>query len=169
MNLSAKVFSTCLFVIVCCVLASAQGNCRSTNNFVGGTGKGSKATSPADRTCTCDSPCSGSISCTVGCYAFCEKNAGRNICVKGCSEASQASAAGETSTIARTTELSRFSLNMPASDAVSLMKKVFGVELADSGQGNRMLNLRLRNVSLKGVLKAFSARGVTQPSKQPNP
>lgn len=39
-------------------------------------------------TCQCQSPCSGSISCPGGCYAFCEENpegSGRHVCVKGCS------------------------------------------------------------------------------------
>jgi hypothetical protein len=39
-------------------------------------------------TCTCDSPCSGSVSCSGGgCYAYCEENpenSGRHVCVKGC-------------------------------------------------------------------------------------
>jgi hypothetical protein len=39
-------------------------------------------------TCACDSPCSGSISCPGGCYAYCEENpenSGRHVCIKGCS------------------------------------------------------------------------------------
>lgn len=37
--------------------------------------------------CSCDSPCSGSVSCPGGCYAYCEENpenSGRHVCVKGC-------------------------------------------------------------------------------------
>ena len=38
--------------------------------------------------CSCDSPCSGSVSCPGrGCYAYCEENpenSGRHVCIKGC-------------------------------------------------------------------------------------
>ena len=164
MNSSAKVYFSWAFVIVCCSVAFAQGNRQSTKNFVGRTGNESRTRPAKNYTCTCDSPCSGSITCTNGCYAYCEKNAGRNICVKGCaSEVSSANAAEDT--LAKTTRLARFSLHMPAADAVSLMKRVFGIDLADAGRADRMLNLRLRNVNLNGILKALSAQGVSQPRK----
>ena len=52
-------------------------------------------------TCACDSPCSGSVSCAGGCYAYCEENpenSGRHVCVKGC--ASEDSSAAESDIVA---------------------------------------------------------------------
>lgn len=50
--------------------------------------------------CACQSPCSGSVNCSGGCYAYCEENpenSGRHVCVKGCSstEASSSSTQGD--------------------------------------------------------------------------
>jgi hypothetical protein len=47
-------------------------------------------------TCTCDSPCSGSKTCSGGCYAYCEENpenSGRHVCVKGCASENTSSSA----------------------------------------------------------------------------
>jgi hypothetical protein len=54
------------------------------------------AGSAATDTCPCQAPCSGSITCAGGCYAFCEENpenSGRHVCVKGCSDDNNGSAA----------------------------------------------------------------------------
>lgn len=48
-------------------------------------------------TCTCDGPCSGSITCSGGCYAYCEENpenSGRHVCVKGCASSDAGDTAG---------------------------------------------------------------------------
>lgn len=53
-------------------------------------------------TCECQEPCSGSKTCSGGCYAFCEENpegSGRHVCVKGCaSETTESSAISDDST-----------------------------------------------------------------------
>ncbi len=61
--------------------------------------------------CSCDSPCSGSVNCPgTGCYAYCEENpenSGRHVCVKGCSSAESASspAASDDTTVPADTQV----------------------------------------------------------------
>lgn len=116
-------------------------------------------------TCSCDSPCSGSITCDGGCYAFCEENAGRNVCIKGCaSESADSAAAANMSegTVNENRKFARFSLNMPATQVASLMKRMFGVELAVTGRANRKIKARLLNANLEAILKTLAAKGLAR-------
>ena len=78
-----------------------------TNKCDDKSGANSQKTGTAKKnyTCTCDSPCNGSKTCTNGCYAFCEENpegSGRYVCIRGC--ASEAPAVkGKSSMLARNT------------------------------------------------------------------
>lgn len=57
--------------------------------------------------CACDSPCSGSVSCGGGCYAYCEENpenSGRHVCVKGCASEDTSSSAQESKVAIATDE-----------------------------------------------------------------
>lgn len=119
--------------------------------------------------CSCQSPCSGSITCDGGCYTYCEENAGRNVCVKGCASESESSSAVSVSaagltegTIKEDTKFARFKLNMPASQVASVMKKMFGVELAITGRASRMVKARLINVKLEDILKTLAAKGLAR-------
>jgi hypothetical protein len=157
----------CAVVLTLCSLpagvtfAQEKNHPPCSNSFAGASAK--KAAK--GRTCSCDSPCSGSITCDGGCYAFCEENpevSGRHVCVKGCASES-ATAIMTAATASGDRKFARFNMDMPASEAASLMKNMFGVELTPTRRARKRIKARLFNANLESILKTLSAQGLSRP------
>jgi hypothetical protein len=115
------------------------------------------AASAEGYTCTCDSPCSGSITCDKGCYAFCEENpegSGRHVCIKGCS--SDALAA-KSATLDAGKKYSSVNLAMSRSMAMTVIEKLYGKKAtgqvtAARADASPSVAIHLKNADLKAVL-----------------
>ena len=108
-------------------------------------------------TCTCDSPCSGSVTCDKGCYAYCEENpegSGRHVCVKGCS--SDALAA-KSAMLDAAKKYASVNLSMPRETALAVIEKLYGRKPSDRATVVRAevspsVAIHLKNADLKAVL-----------------
>lgn len=116
--------------------------------------------------CSCDDPCSGSITCSTGCYAFCEENpenSGRYVCVKGCASASLDQVPANKFTAATT--FSTVSLHGPAYVVLPVLKKLFGSQPIKAHQAKKSsmtlttetgatqnVDLNLTKTDLAGIL-----------------
>ena len=118
-----------------------------------------KAAAEGGYTCDCDSPCSGSIRCANGCYAFCEENekTGRHVCVKGCSE-DALKAKGAVLDPAK--KYPSVNLSMPRETARAVIERLYGskpgahamaAETAASPPSSPVA-IHLKNADLKAVL-----------------
>lgn len=127
-------------------------------NYKSGT-VGQKAATPAKKsyTCTCDSPCSGSKTCTSGCYAFCEEspeNSGRYVCIKGC--ASEAPAVKGKKLDPRK-KYASVNLSIPREQVMALMVKLYGRKnlqpIAIKADGSGPVNIRLHNADMAMLIR----------------
>jgi len=116
--------------------------------------------------CSCDDPCSGSITCSTGCYAFCEENpenSGRFVCVKGCASANLDQVPANRFSTATT--FSTVSLHGPAYAVLPVLKKLFGSQpieahqakkssmaLTTEADATRNIDLNLTKSDLAGIL-----------------
>lgn len=116
--------------------------------------------------CSCDSPCSGSITCATGCYAFCEENpegSGRHVCIKGCSTASLDKV--PTQRFSQTTKLTSAYINAPKYYVAPMLERLFGSHIISEKEGTakatlikvhatpeKRVRVELNNTDIDGIL-----------------
>ena len=108
-------------------------------------------------TCTCDSPCNGSKTCTNGCYAFCEENpegSGRYVCIKGC--ASEAPAV-KGKKLDPNKKYASVNLSMPRERVMSLMMKLYDKKalrpIALKADVSEPVNIRLHHADMATLIR----------------
>lgn len=141
MKLSKKgwsIFGAVLFTLICCVMVS--------QSFA--------------ETCECDSPCSGSRTCPDGCWAFCEERESGPYCAKGCSY--DISAMTITDKLSEKGKLHSVEIKLPTEQVKPLLERIFSVPLISIPTASKQENVdvKLKNTSLKELLKALKDQGV---------
>ncbi len=108
-------------------------------------------------TCTCDSPCNGSKTCTNGCYAFCEENpggSGRYVCIKGC--ASEAPTV-KGKKLDPNKKYASVNLSMPRERVMSLMMKLYDKKalrpIALKADVSEPVNIRLHHADMAMLIR----------------
>lgn len=141
-NLGFSLLALCLFAVMVSAAQSAQAK---------------------KYTCKCDSPCSGSITCTTGCYAFCEENpegSGRHVCIKGCAE--KLLSGEETHTFSQKAKFSSVSLQMSRRDAGLVLERLFGAAKSVTGlkapgkEADKQVTIELKDTGFNGIMKELN-------------
>lgn len=140
-------------------LADTDANRRDDKTASGEKAGGAKKKSYK---CTCDSPCSGSITCTTGCYAFCEENpegSGRHVCVKGC--ASKA-LSGKARKLDPDKKYASVHLSMPREKMLPVVQRLYGQKQAKPDKTARKpgapepATVSLKNADMATILNEVS-------------